>query len=135
MTKKTNETEGTKKPTRRRRKLLEDTGPLSLVEEYKDPNYVYRWCKDKDWNLQVLQDRGYEFETNEQLMRFSDARERGSQISDKITVPSGDGHTMYLMRIPKEYHEEDMADKRRINNENISTAHDIEGVYEKDDIK
>ena len=73
-------------------------------------NFVYRVINDEDDRLNQAQEAGYEFvESDKQLgdIRAAEA----SKLGSKVSKPVGGGITGYLMRIPKEYYEEDQAAK------------------------
>jgi hypothetical protein len=96
-----------KKPTLRVvRKPLQARGPLSVSGD-RDPEYKYRFVNDKGSRIRQLTQLGYEFVTDEDLsigdQRVVDASELGSSKS----VISNDGTQSFLMRIKKEYYDED----------------------------
>lgn len=71
-----------------------------------DPNYMYRLVNDKDGRIEKLQRIGYE------LVRFDehigDYRvAEGSRLGSAVSKPVGNGTTGYLMKIPKEFYDED----------------------------
>lgn len=98
------------------RRPLFQRGPQSITGD-KDPNYVYRFVNDTGSRIHNFQQAGYEFVTDEQLTvgdsRIQDASEQGSGKK----VISNDGTTSYLMRIKKEWYEEDQAAKAKQVNE------------------
>ena len=67
--------------------------PQGLLED----GYYYRWFKDSDGRLGQAQAAYYEFVTDEQGNRFS-----------RVSGPN----TMFLMRLPQQYRDEDNALKR-----------------------
>lgn len=83
----------------------------------QDPNYVYRWVFDdpkRPGRIQRFLDGGYEFvtEDNEIGQRTVD---RGSKLGSTITRPDSGG-TLVLMRILKEWYDEDQAAKQEAIN-------------------
>jgi len=79
-----------------------------LTVHGQDPNYVYRWVLDdprRPGRLQRFKDGGYEIvtDTNEVGMNAVD---RGKKLGSAITRPDG-GSTLVLMRILKEWYNED----------------------------
>lgn len=75
-----------------------------------DPAFNYRVINDQDDRLARAQEAGYEFvESSEKLgdPRVAEA----SAIGSAVSKPVGGGVTGYLMRIPKEFYDEDQAAK------------------------
>lgn len=101
------------------RKSLFQRGPQSISGE-KDPNFVYRFVNDTGSRIHNFQAAGYEFVTDDQLTvgdsRVTDPSEMGSGKR----VISNDGTVSYLMRIKKEFYEEDQAAKAALINETES---------------
>ena len=99
-----------KRVERTARKSLFQRGPQSIVGD-KDPDYVYRFVNDTGSRIANFQAAGYEFVEDSELKvgdsRVSDSSELGS--AKKVT--SNDGTTSYLMKIKKEFHDEDQAAK------------------------
>ena len=117
---------------RTRRKLMTRAGPLTVREELKDKNFVYRWVNDKDWNLQDKIDRGYEFvEDVDDKMQIKDIIIEDSKLGAKVTKPVGGGTRGYLMRQRKEWYEEDQADKAKMNEEIMRAEPDSPNIYNK----
>jgi hypothetical protein len=76
-----------------------------------NPAYNYRVINDKDGRLQRAIDGGYEFvESTEELgdVRVADA----TKIGSKVSKPVGHGITGYLMRIKREWYDEDQSKKQ-----------------------
>ena len=98
------------KSARVARKPLNQRGPQAIAGD-KDPSYVYRFVNDTGSRIQNFKAAGYEFVTGDDLIvgdnRVSDATDLGSAKR----VISNDGTTSYLMRIKKEWFEEDQASK------------------------
>jgi len=92
------------------RKALSQRGPQSIAGE-KDPNFVYRFVNDLGSRISNFQSAGYEFVQDSDLVvgdsRIFDASDLGSAKS----VTSNDGTKSYLMRIKKEWYDEDQAAK------------------------
>ena len=77
-----------------------------------DPNYVYRVVNDKAGRIARMQEIGYEFvESDEQLGDYRVAE--GSKMGKAVSKPVGGGINGYLMRIKKEFYEEDRKEKDR----------------------
>lgn len=98
------------KSARVARKPLNQRGPQAIAGE-KDVNFEYRFVNDTGSRIQNFKAAGYEFVTGDDLIvgdnRVSDATDLGSAKR----VISNDGTTSYLMRIKKEWFEEDQASK------------------------
>ncbi len=80
-----------------------------------DPDYSYRVINDKDDRIKLAQEGGYEFvESTEQLGELKVAE--ASKMGTKVSKPVGHGITGYLMRIKKEWYDEDQKVKQeRVN--------------------
>ena len=95
----------------------------------QDPNYVYRWVLDdpkRPGRLQRFKDGGYEIvtDTNEVGQNTVD---RGKKLGSAITRPDG-GSTLVLMRILKEWYNEDQALKaEKIDDLEETMLSDAEG--------
>ena len=98
------------------RKPLHQQGPLSISGE-KDPNFHYRVVNDIGSRIHAFQQAGYELVTDDNLVvgdsRVSDASNLGS--AHRVV---GDGGTVsVLMKIKKEWFEEDQAAKAALVDE------------------
>ena len=98
------------KSARVARKPLNQRGPQAIAGE-KDAGFEYRFVNDTGSRIQNFKAAGYELVTGDDLIvgdnRVSDATDLGSAKR----VISNDGTTSYLMRIKKEWFEEDQASK------------------------
>ena len=98
------------------RKSLFQRGPQAISGE-KDPNYVYRFVNDTGSRIHNFQAAGYEF-VSDADMKVGDSRVFDpSDNSSNKRVISNDGTTSYLMRIKKEFYDEDQAAKATLNDE------------------
>lgn len=92
------------------RKPLHQQGPLSISGD-KDPNFHYRVVNDTGSRIHAFQQAGYELVTDDNLVigdsRVSDAADLGSTKR----ILSKDGTISYLMRIKKEWYDEDQKAK------------------------
>jgi len=75
-----------------------------------DPNYVYRWVNDKDGRITKFKEGGYEVVTSDTEVG-QDAVDRGSKLGSAITKSVGGMTTAVLMRIPREWYDEDQTAK------------------------
>ena len=104
------------RPQRATRKPLHQRGPLSISGE-KDPNFHYRFVNDRGSRISNHQEAGWEL-VDEASLVVGDSRVKDvSDISSARQVTSDDGTVSFLMKIKKEYYEEDQASKRAINDE------------------
>jgi len=98
------------KSARVARKPLTQRGPQAIAGD-KNPEFEYRFVNDTGSRIQNFKAAGYEFVTGDDLIvgdnRVSDATDLGSAKR----VISNDGTTSYLMRIKKDWYEEDQANK------------------------
>ncbi len=81
-----------------------------LTVEGKDPNYKYTWVNDTNGMVQRFQQGGYEVVEHEVIVGQNQA-DHSNPTSKAVSMNVGQGVTAYLMRIPKEWHDEDMKDK------------------------
>ena len=92
------------------RKPLSARGPLNITGE-KDPNFHYRFVNDQGNRVYNYQQAGYEIVTDGDLTvgdsRVSDA----SNLGSAHRVVGDGGTTSVLMRIKKEWFDEDQAKK------------------------
>ena len=98
------------------RKSLFQRGPQSILGE-KDPNYVYRFVNDTGSRVANFQSAGYEFVEDKDLVVGDSRVFDPSDLGSAKRVTSNDGTVSYLMRIKKEYYEEDQAAKAALINE------------------
>ena len=75
-----------------------------------DPNYHYRVVNDSDDRLQNFVEGGYEFVESGERIGDPIAGEGGA-IDSRVSKPVGGGTRGYLMRIRKDWYEEDQAEK------------------------
>lgn len=92
------------------RKSLFQRGPQSVAGE-KDPNYVYRFVNDTGSRIANFQSAGYEFVEDSSLVVGDSRVFDPSDLGSSKRVTSNDGTVSYLMRIKKEFYEEDQAAK------------------------
>lgn len=83
-----------------------------LTVQGQDPNYAYRWVLDdpkRPGRLQRFRDGGWEVVTDSNEIGQNTV-DRGKKLGSAITRPDG-GNTLVLMRILKEWYDEDQAAK------------------------
>ncbi len=74
---------------------LEEQGTLDVPPHLMDPAFVYRWQLDKDGKLERYLRAWWEHVVYN---------------GEKVTTPSGDGYTLYLIRLDKETYDQDRAE-------------------------
>lgn len=99
----------TKRPTedranRTRRSFVGDTADVLTVKG-KDPDFEYRWVNDERGRVQRMIEAGYDVVLDEHLIGDGTAKDAGS--ANTITVDRKHGVKGVLMRIPKDWAEED----------------------------
>jgi hypothetical protein len=122
--------EKTVRSTRVTRKPLAQRGPQTISGE-KDPNYVYRFVNDTGSRIEVFKQAGYELVTTDELT-VGDARVMDStDLGSSKRVVSNDGTTSYLMRIKKEWYDEDQKAKADLlaEQEKAMTKEASSGMY------
>jgi hypothetical protein len=78
----------------------------------QDPNYHYRIVNDIDDRVYLMQQNGWEIVPADQA-RVGDSRvEASSALGSKSYISVGGGTKATVMRIPKEYYEEDQRAKQ-----------------------
>lgn len=98
------------------RKSLFQRGPQSINGD-KDPNYVYRYVNDTGSRVSNFQSAGYEFVDDKEMVVGDSRVFDPSDVGSTKRVTSNDGTISYLMRIKKEFYEEDQAAKAALNDE------------------
>lgn len=87
----------------------------------KDPNFEYRWVNDDEGRISMFQQGGWKLVTNDEVdignFRAESETPEGS-LASKVVNPST-GQKAFVMKIPKEWYEEDQreADNRISQNE------------------
>lgn len=103
------ETSPKEKPVLRQR--VRPSGPRDKLTVYgKDPNFVYRWVRNDEGRIQWFQERGYEVVTQD-LEVGQKTVDSGSKLGSAVTKFGGGSVTLVLMKIPKEWYDEDQAAK------------------------
>ena len=76
----------------------------------KDPNYVYRWVMDLPGRVEKFKLGGYDVVTDD-LEVGQKTVDRESKVGSSVTKLSGT-NVLILMRIPKEWYDEDQGAKQ-----------------------
>ena len=81
-----------------------------LTVSNSDPNYMYRWVNDTVGRIQMFTEAGYEVVTKD--LEVGDATvDKLSKVGSAITRTVGGLMTAVLMRVPREWYNEDQATK------------------------
>lgn len=102
-----------------------------LTVHGKDPNYVYRFVKDVGNRVKRFEKAGYIVETDENII-VGDARAAVGQSLGAAVTAMGDrfGERLVLMKILKEYYDEDQAAKMaQIDAVEAGMGRNVEGSY------
>lgn len=94
-----------------------------LGVEGQEPGYHYCWVVDD--SVPRYENADYEFVTHDVVV--GDKRiNAGSGIGGKVSVPGGNGVTLYLMRVLEEYYKEDFeATQRELDMREQSMKRDL----------
>lgn len=105
-----------------------------LTVDGKEDGFVYRWVLDQRNRVQKFKRGGYEVVTDEVVV--GDVRAGvPTPTGSPVTADSG-GETLYLMRIRKEYYDEDQAAKEReVSAVEQAMGLDVDGRYGKINIE
>jgi hypothetical protein len=93
------------------RKPLSRRGPQAIAGE-KDPNFEYRFVNDTGSRVAVFNQAGWELVQDDGLV-VGDNRVLDSELGSGKRVISNDGTVQYLMRIKKEWYQEDQLAKQK----------------------
>jgi len=106
-----------------------------LGVEGKDPFYHYYWALDtseEGTQIMRLQNAGYNFVQSSEVKVSNTSVYSAAGIGSIVRVAAGQGSFHYLMKIPQEWYEQDMADIERKNKEaeqSIKVSETEEGRY------
>lgn len=108
-----------------------------LKVQGQEPGYEYRIVNDLDGRVEDLTERGYEFVENKGVTVGDKRVATPSPTGSKVEVSMGGGVRGYLMRIKKEFFEEDQATKAKVvdDTEALLKAPNIDGKYGKIELK
>jgi len=93
------------------RKPLHQQGPQSISGE-KDPNFHYRIVNDTGSRIHAFQQAGYELVTDDDIVVGESRVSSAGELGSAKRIISDDGTTSFLMRIKKEYYDEDQKVKQ-----------------------
>ena len=106
----------TTRPQRATRKPLHQRGPLSISGE-KDPDFAYRFVNDRGSRVSNHQEAGWELVEDANMIVGDSRVKDAATLGTAKAVTSDDGTVSYLMKIKREYYEEDRAAKQALNDE------------------
>ena len=111
------------------RRPQHERGPQKIIGD-RDPNFEYRFVNDIGGRLQILQEAGYELVKDDSIS-VGDGRITNTELGSVKSVTSNDGTKSYLMRIKKEFYQEDQAAKfaRIDEQENAMKKDASSGMY------
>ena len=96
-----------------------------LTVKVRDPAYEYRFVNDLEDRIQMFKEGGWEVVTEDSQIGDKSVSD-SSQISSAQTKAVGNGITAVLMRIRKEWYDEDIANQlkkvRRLHSELMEDA-------------
>jgi hypothetical protein len=99
----------------------------------KDPNYEYRIINDSGDRVQAFLDAGYEL-VQENTVKVGDKRVNKASAEGTVSqVSVGQGQKAFVVRIKKEWYNEDQARKQAHNDsiEQATKAKALDGTYGK----
>ena len=99
----------------------------------KDPNYEYRIINDSGDRVQEFLDAGYEL-VKEDSVRVGDKRVNSASSEGSVAhISVGQGQKAFVVRIKKEWYEEDQLSKQRKIDEleQATKAKALDGTYGK----
>lgn len=105
--------ERAKRPTNRIPVGKQNRDLLTIKQEDKDPDFEYRIVKDKPGRIDRFLRGGYEIVQQAGLQVGDDTANKVSAEGSPAQIDLGRGEKGYLMRIPKEWYEEDQQAKEQ----------------------
>lgn len=124
-----------KAPERRvRRSPLDKANKLTV--KGKDPNYCYRIVNDIDDRVNDFLDAGWELDISDEIRVGASKVESTSKLGKVREIPVGGAQKAVLMRIKKEWYEEDQKAKEEYvkSTEAAMRPNPNDGTYGKIDI-
>lgn len=93
-----------------------------LTVSGKDPNFVYRIVNDEDDRITRFKEGGYELVPDETVKVGDNRANAASSMSSFKQLSVGGGKKAYLMRIRKEWYDEDQKEKQKRVDEQEATT-------------
>ena len=124
-----------KKEAPKRQRRSSTAGARDKLTVYdRDPNYVYRWVRNDEGRIERFKEIGYEVVTQSHEVGEKTV-DSGSQLGSAVTKFGGGSVTLVLMRIPREWYDEDQAAKEEsIAQTEATMKRPAEGGYGRLDI-
>ncbi len=95
-------------PARTERVPVSSSRSPLAVKGFDQKNYQGRWVMDIDDRIQVFLDGGYEFVPKTDIKSAGErTTDTSSGLDSRVSKPAGRGKTLYLMRLPRKFYEED----------------------------
>lgn len=114
-----------KRVTRKERIPVNGARDILTVKD-KDPNYEYRWVLDTPGRLIRFQDGGWEVVTDDLEVGQKAVDTPSGKVGSAITKHMGGNKIGILMRIPKEWYDEDqMAKQNKVDSLEDSMQEDL----------
>ncbi|CAN8142620.1 hypothetical protein THIOSC15_490005 [uncultured Thiomicrorhabdus sp.] len=106
---------------------------LTAKKEDLDPGYVHRFVNDDPGRLRMFMDAGWEVVEKREVMKILyDDIGAGSHVGSLVTKTVGKEKTAYLMRLKREYYEEDQeakAEKIHEHEAGLKAVNEKDGQY------
>lgn len=118
---------------------LGSQGPLYIAKKYKNPNYKERVVNDKPGRVDAFQNAGWEMVCvigENQIVGDPHCGKAG-KVGTPVRIHTGGGEYGYLMRIKREWYDEDQNVKIKRNKETeigLTRQEEVEGRYGKVEI-
>jgi hypothetical protein len=101
-----------KNPVNRPTRRHSDEPRNTLTFDNRDQNYVYRVFNDTDGRIEHFQEVGYEV-VHENAQLGDSTADSAASVGSAVSKPVGNGVTGVLMRIKREWYDEDQARKQK----------------------
>ena len=117
---------GPGRPPKKRQRTPFSANRKRLGVTFKDENeqkaFVHRWLNDQDGRVQRAEEAGYQFVSRDEIAHVGDpdVHQDNSDLNSKVSKVVGrtEGNQpirAFLMKIPKEFYDEDQAAKEERN--------------------
>jgi hypothetical protein len=84
-----------------------------LTVKGKEDGYEYRWVNDQGWRVDRFKEAGYEVVSHDVMVGDRKATASSAQGSTTVVPINKQGEKAVLMRIKKEWYDEDQANKQK----------------------
>lgn len=110
-----------RKVTRESRRSL--TGASLRLTADTDPNYHYRWVNDDPGRIAKFENAGYVVVKSKDAHAADGIGDSVASVAAGLNVEGRERRT-FLMRLPREWHEDDIKEKRKIVDETEAPVHE-----------